>query len=124
MSFNWSEYLLVAQQLAGKYNISATQEYRLGSAISRAYYAAFIQDWNFLKSREGVVIPTLSTHQFVIRQFSNSPDAMRQEIKSNLKLMGYYRNQADYDDSLDQLPRKARATLKLSAKVIQDLQNL
>ena len=124
MSFDWSEYLALAQQLAGKANISATQESRLRSAISRAYYAAFIQARNFLRDREGVVIPTLSAHQFVIRQFSNSPDALRQEIGSNLKLMRYYRNQADYDDILDQLPRKARATLKLAAKVIQDLQNL
>ena len=34
MSFNWSEYLGLAQQLAGKAKISATQESRLRSARS------------------------------------------------------------------------------------------
>ena len=56
MSFNWSEYLALAQQLAGKAQISATQESRLRSAISRAYYSAFIQARNHLRDTMGLSI--------------------------------------------------------------------
>ena len=57
MSFNWSEYLGLAQQLAGKAQISATRESRLRSAISRAYYAAFILARNYLRDEESTSIP-------------------------------------------------------------------
>ncbi|MDF0552110.1 hypothetical protein [Kamptonema sp. UHCC 0994] len=62
MKFNWSEYLALAQQLAGKSQISATQESRLRSAISRAYYAAFIQARNYLRDTMGLSIPRKNTH--------------------------------------------------------------
>ncbi|MGK7900010.1 MAG: hypothetical protein AB4352_01100 [Hormoscilla sp.] len=78
MSFNWSEYLGLAQQLAGKALISATQESRLRSAVSRAYYAAFIQARNYLRDQDGLAIPTWNTHEYVINQFRNSPDLDRQ----------------------------------------------
>ena len=35
MSFNWSDYLTLAQQLAGKANISSSQESRLRTVNSQ-----------------------------------------------------------------------------------------
>jgi len=55
MSFNWSEYLGLAQQLAGKAPISATRESRLRSAIIRGYYAAFIQARNYGSSQSSML---------------------------------------------------------------------
>lgn len=86
MSFNWSEYLDLAQQLAGKAPISATQESRLRSAISRAYYAAFIQARNRLRDGDSLSIPLDRTHQYVIRQFKNSPETLRQRATISYKL--------------------------------------
>ncbi len=62
MSFDWSEYLNLAQELAGKATTPASQEAKL-RAISRAYYAAFVQARNFLRDRDGLTIPRESTHQ-------------------------------------------------------------
>ena len=42
MSFDWSQYLNLAKELAGQATIPAEQEARLRDAISRSYYAAFI----------------------------------------------------------------------------------
>ena len=124
MSFNWSEYLDLAQQLAGKAKISATQESRLRSAISRGYYAAFIQARNYLRDREGLTIPTRNTHEYVINQFRNSPDLDRQEIGNTLKRLKINRNQADYEDTFVDLHIIAKESLKLAAKIIANLQTI
>jgi hypothetical protein len=44
MSFDWSQYLTLAKELAGEATILAEGEARLRDAISRSYYAAFIND--------------------------------------------------------------------------------
>jgi len=56
MSFDWSEYLSVAQELASGANTSANKEAKLRSAISRAYYAAFILARSYLRDREELLI--------------------------------------------------------------------
>jgi uncharacterized protein (UPF0332 family) len=124
MSFNWSEYLGLAQQLAGKSQISATQESRLRSAISRAYYAAFIQARNYLRDRDGISIPNQQTHQYVIQQFKNSDDNLRQEIGECLERLRFRRNKADYDDTFVNLLTITKRSLKLAAKVISELQTM
>ncbi len=124
MSFNWSEYLGLAQQLAGKAKISATQESRLRSAISRSYYAAFIQARNYLRDEEGIVIPNKNTHQYVINQFNNSSELNRKKIAQQLKRLRDYRNQADYDDTFQDLPVITKRSLKLAAQIIGKLANL
>ena len=123
MSFNWSEYLGLAQQLAGKALISATQESRLRSAISRAYYAAFTQARNYLRDQDGIAIPTQNTHEYVINQFSNSADEARQKIGRQLRRLRQRRNQADYDDTFANLQAIAKISLKLAAKIIAKLQS-
>lgn len=49
MSFDWSGYLDVAKELASVALTSANKEAKLRSAISRAYYAAFILARNYLR---------------------------------------------------------------------------
>jgi hypothetical protein len=79
MSFNWLQYLAHAQQLAGKAQIDATRESSLHSAISRAYYAAFILARNYLRDEESISIPEKQSHKFVIEQFKNSSEEVRQK---------------------------------------------
>ena len=124
MTFNWTEYLALAQQLAGKAKISATQESRLRSAISRGYYAAFIQARNHLRDRDGFAIPRKNTHDYVINQFKNSPESDRKDVGRILKRLRSNRNRADYDDTVARLPELTKQTLKLAAKVIAKLQSL
>lgn len=124
MSFNWSEYLALAQQLAGKAQISATQESRLRSAISRAYYAAFIQARNYLRDTMGLSIPRQNTHQYVSDQFQNSSDPIHQQIGGSLARLRYRRTKADYDDVVANLPNLTQRSLKLAAQVISNLQRL
>lgn len=124
MSFNWSEYLGLAQQLAGKAQISATQESRLRSAISRAYYAAFILARNYLRDEESISIPRQEGHKYVIDQFNNDADPTRRGIGESLKRLRYNRNKADYDDTFPNLPTITKRMLKLANKTISDIQSL
>jgi len=43
MSFDWSQYLNLAKELAGQATIPAEQEARLRDAISRSYYLEFFK---------------------------------------------------------------------------------
>ncbi len=49
MSFNWDDYLFLAQELATHPSNFPNQEARLRSAISRAYYSAFCKARDFLR---------------------------------------------------------------------------
>lgn len=124
MSFNWSEYLQLARQLAGKATISANREARLRSAISRAYYAVFIQARNHLRDREGLIIPAKNTHRYVINVFKSHSSIERQEIGKNLERLRVRRNQADYNDCFANLPKMTTRLLKLAAKTMTKLQSL
>ncbi|MGB3511511.1 MAG: hypothetical protein WBA93_20190 [Microcoleaceae cyanobacterium] len=124
MSFDCFEYLTLAQQLAGKTLLSASEESRLRSAISRGYYAAFILARNYLRDYEEIIIPVRQTHQFVITQFKYSPDLVKQGIGKDLSRLRFNRNQADYDDRIDNLPAITTRVLKLAEKVIFDLERL
>ncbi len=61
MSFNWSEYLNLAQELAGRSTEPPNQEARLRSSISRAYYAAFCKARNYLLGKK-YPVPRENTH--------------------------------------------------------------
>ncbi|NEP42082.1 MAG: HEPN domain-containing protein [Okeania sp. SIO2H7] len=124
MTFNWLQYLGLAQQLAGKAQIYATQESRLRSAISRSYYAAFILARNYLRDEESISIPKQQTHKFVIQQFENSSEEVRQKIGKNLTRLRLSRNKADYDDNFDRLPEETKLMLKLANKTISAIENL
>ena len=56
MNFDWSEYLNLAQELAGRPTSLSNEEARLRSAISRAYYAAFCKARNHLRDNENLLI--------------------------------------------------------------------
>src|SRR4051812_17673884 len=103
MSFNWTEYLTLAQTLAQQAPGSPTPEALLRSAISRAYYAAFIQARNRLRDVERRPVPRRDVHEYVIRQFTNSRDYKRQKVGKNLVRLREHRTRADYDNILADL---------------------
>jgi uncharacterized protein (UPF0332 family) len=97
MSFDWSKYLVVAEHL---YNNANKEEAFLRSAISRAYYAAFVSARNLLRDKDGLEIPKADVHNFVITKFLTSRNPMRQKIGSNLFDLRKIRNLADYRDDV------------------------
>ncbi len=100
MSFDWSQYLNLAKELAGEGTTPANQEAKLRDAINRSYYAAFILARNHLRDKEGYSIPTTGeAHGYVWEQFKLNPAPVRQLVAGNLKRLRGYRKQADYVDT-------------------------
>jgi uncharacterized protein (UPF0332 family) len=124
MSFDWSEYLDLAQELAGRATGPSSQEAKLRSAISRAYYAAFCKARNHLRDNEGLPIPKVDVHRYVRDQFKNSPDKARKEVGENLNRMRKDRNKADYDDRITRLADVTTKAVRLADQVIHRLRSL
>ncbi len=137
MSFNWSEYFDVAQELFEQVkHPSPHQEAKLRIAISRAYYAAFGMARDHLRLKDKIWEPRtltnvkrerVSVHEYVIDQFINSPDSKRVEIGVNLDRLRKYRNAADYhlnDLLLNNISFTTQATLRWAKEVLSDLKKL
>jgi len=124
MSFDWSEYLNLAQELAGQAVGLSCQEAKSRSAISRAYYAAYCKARNHLRS-EGHAIPRGGqAHTYVRDQFKNSPYKVRKGVGAHLNRLRKDRNQADYDDTVTRLSAKTKKALRLAKVVISKLSSL
>jgi hypothetical protein len=84
MSFDWSQYLTLAQELVALSKNHANKEALLRCAISKAYYAAFCKSQNYLldidKDKNLDKFPNV--HQFVIERFQSSNDTTKKKIGS------------------------------------------
>lgn len=121
MSFDWSEYLKLAQELAGPSTLHATPETRQRAAISRAYYAAFCKCRNYLRDEKEHRVPLGGrAHQFVRDEFKKDSDRLQKRIGYNLERLRSDRNKADYDDDLTvKLDVTAQTDLVLAEKVVE-----
>lgn len=125
MSFDWSQYLNVAKELAGQATIPANQEAKLRAAISRAYYAAFIEARNHLRDKEGHSMPkTSDAHLYVSQQFELSADSIRRTLGEGLVRLRMYRRQADYVDKFPGLNGITLIAIQLSEEIITTLNSL
>src|SRR5947209_8102595 len=106
MTFDWTEYLALAQELGGRRPpVPAGPEARARSAISRAYYAAYVQARNYLRDKDhDPALPSSGqAHEYVRRQFWRSRDRRRRRVATLLHSLRVVRNQTDYEDSIPQL---------------------
>ena len=125
MSFDWSEYLILAQELAGQATRPSSQEAKLRSAISRAYYAAFCKARNHLRDKEHHRIPSGGeAHQYVQNQFKDSPDKARRDVGANLNRLRIRRTKADYEDRVTKLPRTTEYAVKVAERIVSNLRRL
>ncbi len=126
MSFDWGEYLVLAHQLAGFLDDEVSEEAKLRTAISRAYYAAFHAAQTHLREKdlERGIPPTGRAHQFVAEKYSTHPDETRQKIGTNLERLRSKRIYADYRNSFRSLPNETKYTLRLAQKILEWLETL
>ena len=121
MSFNWSEYFTLAQELTSKSATSSMQEAMLRSAISRAYYAAFCEARNHLIYIDAEIVPTtVNAHTYVGAKFKRSNDLSRRKIGRLLHHLRSIRNEADYQDKFyGKLRGRTRAALSEAEEVLR-----
>jgi hypothetical protein len=127
MSFNWAEYLSVAEDLCGMLvsGPAAGTEARRRAGVSRAYYASYVSARNRLRDVDRITIPRRGNpHDFVKKQFMNDLDAVRRQIGIELDRLRLARNKCDYQDVVQQLPKLARRSLARAAGILADLRRL
>lgn len=131
MSFEWSEYLTLAQELVLQSKNSSISEAWLRSAISRAYYAAFRGARNHLRDKESKTLAELlrgNTYQNVIDLFAGlhgrSKNITYLMISQFLRDLRSMRNKVDYDDTVKNLPGLATSALAQAESVMSWLQTL
>lgn len=126
MSFDWTEYFSLAQELTGQNPpFPSGQEAKSRAAISRAYYAAFCRSRNYLRDVEGIPISKgAAVHGQVKREFGNSQDNMRRSVGRNLDRLREKRNKADYDDAMPSLSNDTILSMGLAKQVISGLGKL
>jgi hypothetical protein len=127
VSFDWAEYLSLAEGLCGM-AVSGPPvgtEAQQRASISRAYYAAFILARNHLRDVDQVRIPrSVNAHVFVARAYEYHPDPRRVGIGLRLHNLRTVRNTCDYDDVVVNLPGLVVVSLARSAEIIADLARL
>ena len=132
MRFDWSEYLNLAQELAATNSeSSANREAKLRSAISRAYYSTFCLARNYLRDIEKDPIlfrknRATNEHKYVAEAFicHLSKNKNMVKIGENLSRLRDLRNNADYEDTMFNLPTQATTALKLAENIISALRKL
>lgn len=127
MSFDWAEYLSLAEELQGiavsgpPVGIEAERR----ASVSRAYYSAFILARNRLRDVDRVPIPhSGGAHVFVSQRYQYDPDPRRSRIGYLLVRLRTARNTCDYDDTVPQLPLLSRQALGWAVQIVADLARL
>jgi uncharacterized protein (UPF0332 family) len=109
MSFDWNEYLLLANNLAGAGNEAA---YR--SAVSRAYYSVFHAASVSLKSNSVATNPKYSRdrHLQVWNVYIVSADKDCKRIGNQGQRLKLDRHDADYDSEIDFTPVRVQRCIE------------
>lgn len=121
MSFDWSDYLELANELAPRPINAATQEAKLRCAISRAYYANYCKARNHLRDKEGAVIPAHDAHRYVIDILLNSTARNLKDLGKDLNRLRIDRIKADYHDEFNGVAAQTEVVLMLAEKVMSNL---
>jgi len=125
MTFDWSEYYKLSKELAGQTTGSSTEEARLRSAISRAYYAVFCTARNYWSVKENKPITRSGQeHGAVCDWFLSRSDHLSKDIGEHLDQLRRYRNKADYDDTFDRLHSDAKKALDRANQALHQLSKL
>ena len=101
MSFDWTEYFILAQEIMRLPGLSVSQETCTRCALSRAYYAAYHKAYEVAQVRDGYVRPPPgqgNVHESLIRHFQRHADPARQDVGVDLDSLKIMRGKVDYED--------------------------
>lgn len=103
MSFDWREFLKLAQDLGGRNRAGYSSEACNRTAISRAYYAAFCFTRNYAEAHlEFRPERTVKDHS-KLREYFTRLGGKWAEIAEKLDELRKWRNKCDYEDTVSNL---------------------
>ncbi len=119
MTFDWKEYLNLAQHLQVPIGSSFTQEARFRSATSRAYYAAFCYARNFARDQHGFRPNYKSNDHWRVREHFQKRQMA--EIATKLDKLRQWRNTCDYDDVVANVSHLVSSAITKAQEVFKKL---
>jgi uncharacterized protein (UPF0332 family) len=123
MSFDWEDYLKVAEILHDGAKDAKLEEAMYRIAISRAYYAAFCMARNY-RLEAGKELPFVDPHKVVVDTFRYSQNANERAIGQKLHRLKNQRIQADYDDEVEDFADISSKALKAAREILAALAKL
>jgi CHAD domain-containing protein len=121
VSFNWADYLTVADKVAGM--VEGDHELAEGyyrTAISRAYYAAFNIAKQALPERLSKRCPKgAGAHKYVKRQYENGEAPDQRAVGDDLHRLRIARNKADYYPEWGDAGKQCAAGLGMARRTIE-----
>jgi hypothetical protein len=118
MTFDFAEYLVLARELRGERDRTSSMEAKFRSAISRAYYAAYMISCNNLRE-ERVEIPSdVTGHERVPMILQGSSDIRKRLIGEKLERLRRSRNSADYGKEISQLEKASSGAVLEASNII------
>ena len=125
MSFDWREYLVLAEALVQTRTTLAPEKACCRAAVSRAYYAVYGVARTQARDHEGVHLPaTGAAHQQVSLHYRAGPSPRHREIGESLRQLRRARNRADYADQLARPVATAQWAVRQARQVLVQLQAL
>lgn len=123
MSFDWSEYLELAKDLAGESGAISTEDAKHRTSISRAYYNVYHVAYQYLKSIDQLPRDEIGMHSFIKEWFKDQPAEKFQDVYDDYKDLMGYRISADYKEYFPELSQpKAFEVTKKSEETIKNIQ--
>ncbi len=122
MSFDWIEYFYFAKEFSSNPGPACSQEADYRTAITRAYYAAFIKARDFIEKKDGGLVDFgKGTHENVIKQFERSSDTNLNTIAIYLRQIRYYRVSADYYSTFNGKGKTMLQALDFTVDTAEDI---
>jgi hypothetical protein len=119
MSFDWNNFLLLAEELADRDDVASKR-----TAISRAYYFMLNLALARAKARGGWPLAE-STHNWCWQQYQAGPDSVCQRLGLAGQRIKAKRVRADYENAdFANLPQEVQRVLLEARKFRQDLAGL
>jgi len=123
MSFDWAEFLTVAEALSTA-DLTISREALLRSAVGRAYYAAFGTERHRARERRLQTRQSAAEHGEVSMFLSREYGETGAEIAKQLSRLRTNRNIADYEDECEDPERLAAESIMYARRVLTLLATL
>ena len=125
MSFDWQQYLSLAEYMNAHVNEFPDAEACYRSVISRAYYAAMCLCRNYVKVHDGKEFHG-DIHKALQNYLKENPhNKIRSRIGNQLQRLHRNRIQADYYDDIHEQPAyKASKALTQAKRIIENISKL
>jgi hypothetical protein len=119
VTFDWSEYLDLAEEPAARPEEAAHR-----SAISRAYYTALGKAREFLETESESFTPSDNLHSVVWQAFTVSTDDRRYYIGIDGRWLRLNRNASDYESGMTDPKGRAAQAVRKAREVLDTLERL